>query len=187
MLLIGITPELGKFLKSYVLLGGFEMDAVFKTEEGVFNYRVAGVWIQNGCVLLHKNVNDGHWALPGGRVAVMEESNNAVQREFQEELGVEIKVDRFLWSSENFFIFNGKNYHEIGFYYLISSITEKDFKLESFFGLEGKRLIYKWVPIAELHGISIYPEFLKEGLQELPKHSQHIITKDVATLNDYMQ
>ena len=34
------------------------MDVVFKTEKAVFNYRVAGIWIENGHVLLHRDVNE---------------------------------------------------------------------------------------------------------------------------------
>lgn len=161
------------------------MDAVFKTDEGVFNYRVAGIWIQKGYVLLHKNVNDNHWALPGGRVGIMEKSNKALQREFQEELGVNVKVKRFLWSCENFFNYNGKNFHEIGFYYLVTSKTDYESNLnqEAFFGMEGKRLVYKWIPVAELNKVSLYPGFLKEGIKDLPSQSQHIRVEDVASLN----
>lgn len=44
------------------------MDVVFKADKAVFNYRVAGIWIKNGYVLLHRFVNDDFWTLPGGRV-----------------------------------------------------------------------------------------------------------------------
>ena len=46
------------------------MDVVFKTEKAVFNYRVAGIWIENGHVLLHRDVNESQWSLPGGRVEI---------------------------------------------------------------------------------------------------------------------
>lgn len=41
------------------------MDVVFKTERAVFNYRVAGIWIEDDHMLLHKAVNERHWSLPG--------------------------------------------------------------------------------------------------------------------------
>lgn len=59
------------------------MDIVFPTEQGKFNYRVEGVWIKNGHVLLHKDSNDTNWSLPGGRVKMTEESKTALKREFQ--------------------------------------------------------------------------------------------------------
>ncbi|MCZ8516105.1 hypothetical protein O9H85_27625 [Paenibacillus filicis] len=44
------------------------MDVVFKTDNMMFNFRVAGICLENGHVLLHKAIDDNHWALPGGRV-----------------------------------------------------------------------------------------------------------------------
>ncbi|WP_156958464.1 hypothetical protein [Virgibacillus sp. SK37] len=48
------------------------MDATFKLENAVFNYRVAAVMLEKNHLLLHKQVNDNYWALPGGRVKVLE-------------------------------------------------------------------------------------------------------------------
>ncbi|MGD6873483.1 hypothetical protein ACQCU1_15000 [Sutcliffiella horikoshii] len=50
------------------------MDVVFHTEKAVFNYRVAGVWIQDGRILLHRASEDKIWSLPGGRVEMNEAS-----------------------------------------------------------------------------------------------------------------
>ncbi|PWK14352.1 NUDIX domain-containing protein [Tumebacillus permanentifrigoris] len=38
--------------------------------------------------------------LPGGRVDILEPSNVTIVREFAEELGVEVQVDRLLWVVE---------------------------------------------------------------------------------------
>jgi len=152
------------------------MDAVFKVEAGIFNFRVAGVMIENGHVLLHKQVNDDHWALPGGRVKVLEESASGVKRELMEELGVVVEIENLLWVTENFFTYNEANFHEIGFYYLVSS--EKMMKHdEAFNGIEGKDLLYQWVPINKLEELTLYPKFLKTSLKELPPSTQHIIIK----------
>ncbi|MEQ2529277.1 hypothetical protein WMO40_21610 [Bacillaceae bacterium CLA-AA-H227] len=50
------------------------MDVVFHTEIAIFNYRVAGIWIKNGHILLHRDVNEENWSLPGGRVKMAEDS-----------------------------------------------------------------------------------------------------------------
>lgn len=152
------------------------MDAVFKVKTGVFNYRVAGVMIKNSHILLHKQVSDEHWALPGGRVKVFEDSVVGIKREFMEELGVLVKVENLLWVTENFFTYNGANFHELGFYYQVSS--EKMMKHDdAFYGHEGERLIYQWVPINKLDEVTLYPEFLKTSLKSLPPNTQHIIIK----------
>ncbi|SEM20146.1 ADP-ribose pyrophosphatase YjhB, NUDIX family [Mesobacillus persicus] len=154
------------------------MDAVFKVEEGVFNYRVAGVLIENDHILLHKQVNDTHWALPGGRVQILEDSATAVKREIHEELGLSVQVQNLLWVTENFFTYNHNQYHEIGFYYQLLSQPEAMKDQESFFGLEGERLLYQWVPLHDLEQIELHPTFLKTALQKIPASPEHIVIKN---------
>lgn len=152
------------------------MDATFIMEDKVFNYRVAGIWLENGHVLLHKQADDSHWALPGGRAQVLEDSKACLAREMAEELGVEIEADRLLWVVENFFTYAGKDFHEIGFYYLIHAKGNPLLHHTGpFFGLEGERLVYQWIPLSKIGEVVLYPEFLREALTELPKATQHLI------------
>lgn len=154
------------------------MDAVFKTEKGVFNYRVVGVWIIDDYVLVHRDAKDDHWSLPGGRVALMEESGVALEREFQEELGIDVRVERLLWSVENFFQYDNMDFHEIGFYYKVYAENDSLFSKEEFHGNEGERLIYKWVPIRELNNIALYPEAIHQELQHpLSDYPKHLVVK----------
>lgn len=154
------------------------MDVVFHTDIAVFNYRVAGIWIKNGHVLLHRDVNEKNWSLPGGRVKLAEDSTLSIKREFQEELGLDIEIERLAWIVENFFEYKGKDIHEIGMYYLVTEENEP-FELRSspFYGNEGERLIYQWMPIEELQEIELYPEFLRTALSKLPLTTQHLIVK----------
>jgi 8-oxo-dGTP pyrophosphatase MutT (NUDIX family) len=152
------------------------MDATFYMDKAVFNYRVAAVMIVDNHVLIHKQVKDEHWALPGGRVELLEDSQTSVVREVKEELGMDVKVERLLWFTENFFDYNHKNYHEIGLYYKVSPQNGSfNFHKEEFFGEEGERLIYQWVPISNLEEIKLYPEFIRTSLSELPDAPQHLV------------
>ncbi|MDZ5473078.1 NUDIX hydrolase [Bacillus sp. 31A1R] len=153
------------------------MDVVFKTESGVFNFRVAGVMIRNGHILIHRDRKDDAWSLPGGRVGLGEESQVALRREFKEELGVDVKIERLMFSIENFFGYNGHRFHEVGFYY---QVTDDSLPLntDEFYGLEGDRLIYRWIPIAALHEITIYPEILKTELQNISNYPKHFVVND---------
>ncbi|CAM3723247.1 NUDIX hydrolase [Mesobacillus thioparans] len=154
------------------------MDATFYMEKTIFNYRVAAVMIVNNHVLIHKQADDDHWALPGGRVTVMEDSQTSIVREVKEELAIDVKVDRLLWFTENFFDYNNRNFHEIGLYYHVSPTEGSfDFQAEAFFGEEGERLVYQWVPISQLENIKLYPEFIRTSLNELPETPQHLIVK----------
>lgn len=155
-----------------------EMDAVFKTENVIFNYRVAGVWLYKEHVLLHREAKDFRWSLPGGRVKVGEDSQTAIQREFEEELGIKANVGKLIWSVENFFEYNMNKHHEIGFYYYVSNIPQ-DFKSAAFKGKEGDRLIYQWTPIEELPLMELYPEFIKTEIKVLPNERKHFIVKNV--------
>lgn len=154
------------------------MDIAYKTDDASFNYRVAGIWIKDGYVLIHKNIDDQAWALPGGRVMLGEESLHSITREVYEELGVVIKAERLIWIVENFFEYNQNTIHEVGLYYLITPVANQlELNEQEFFGIEGERLIYKWVPIKKLTDIDLFPAFLKTALLDIPKFPKHIITK----------
>ena len=79
------------------------MDILFKTEEWVFSYRVAGICVRNGNVLLQKPVNDAAYAFPGGHVTLGESNEETLIREFKEEIGVDIRVGELKWVAEIFF------------------------------------------------------------------------------------
>ena len=78
-------------------------DIIFKTDEYVFSYRVAGVLLHSGKVLLQKSKNDTGYAIPGGHVALGETSEETLVREFKEEINADIKVGSLKWVGELFF------------------------------------------------------------------------------------
>ncbi len=143
-----------------------------RIEGALFNYRVAGVAVLNGKVLLHKTPSDNFWTLPGGRCELFEFSKDTLQREMQEETGMDAEAGEMLWVSENFFLYNGDKYHEIGFYF------EMDIKnlpnQNDFLGAEGEdELLFHWHDVNELHSIRVYPEFLAEALAKSPLEKGH--------------
>lgn len=154
------------------------MDVVFHTEQAVFNYRVAGIWIKDDRILLHRASDDHIWSLPGGRVEMNEASPASLQREFKEELNLSMHIERLVWVVENFFDYRDKKVHEIGFYYIVSSEMEQPMPVGTFHGVEGERLIYEWVPIDELEGVTLYPAFLKKALKEVPKFPEHYVVRN---------
>jgi ADP-ribose pyrophosphatase YjhB (NUDIX family) len=158
----------------------------FDQGECRFNYRVAGVAIDDGHVLIHRAADEAFWTLPGGRVEMGEASEETIRREMREELGVDVRVERLLWIVENFFEYDGKKCHELAFYYLM---TIPDGRLradgETFEGLEeffeGKpvvRLLFRWHPLDRLEELEILPSFLRERLGELPDSVEHLVHSD---------
>ncbi|MEH7349468.1 NUDIX hydrolase [Gottfriedia acidiceleris] len=154
------------------------MDVVFKSENKVFNLRVAGIWIENGHVLIHRLASDTIWSLPGGRIKFNEESHLSLKREFIEELGIEVEIDQMMWTVENFFTYKENDIHEVGLYYKIKSENKLTSTMnESFYGKEGNRLIFKWESIENLEEIELYPEFLRKKIKEVSTEN-HFIVKD---------
>ena len=154
----------------------------FDKAQGRFNYRVAGVAIQNGRVLLDRNTRNNYWVLPGGHPEMMEAMTVALRREMFEEIGVHVNVVRLLWVVENFF-YKEKLVHELSFYFLME-LDEKSPLLKSdgpFYGEEhGYQLVYQWQPIEEtaLVNLPLYPGFLTAALNNLPEIPQHIVFDD---------
>lgn len=94
------------------------MDINVDTGTANFTVRTAAVFVHDGHVLLHQSDGDTLWNLPGGRVQVLERTEDALRREMLEELGDEITVGPLQWVVESFFTDEGRHCHEIGFYYL---------------------------------------------------------------------
>ena len=65
----------------------------------------------------------------GGGIEFLEKSTDALKREFKEEINIDIVIKDFLGISENIFTYEGKNAHELVFYYNIN-ILDKDYKEE---------------------------------------------------------
>ncbi|HLY30806.1 MAG TPA: NUDIX hydrolase [Ktedonobacterales bacterium] len=153
-----------------------------------FLYRVVGVAIREGHVLLHRALRDDFWSLPGGRCEALETSEETLIREMQEEIGLTVIIERLVWVVENFFTLDGQAYHELGLYYLMTlpaGAPQLDVTTP-FAGLETKHvpdvveLIFQWFPLDALPSLRLYPFFLRAGLQALPDHITQVITHDVA-------
>lgn len=95
----------------------------------------------------------------GGGIEFGEKSDEALKREFQEEIQADIKIKDFLGMSENIFTFNGKQGHEIVVFYSID-MDDKFYKDEYHIIDEEDSGIAKWVDIEEFknHNKILYPE-----------------------------
>jgi ADP-ribose pyrophosphatase YjhB (NUDIX family) len=147
----------------------------FERNNNKFNFRVAGIAIHNNRILLHTTLTDDFWNLPGGRVEFNESTDRTIIREIKEELDIEVRTKELLFVREDFFEYDDKQYHEIGFYYLIDfpeghEVIKKD---DDFVGTEeGSKLIFKWFPLDQLKDLNVYPEILKTELLKLSEKNQ---------------
>lgn len=155
----------------------------FDGGDGRFNLRVAGVVVQEAHVLLHRAVSDPFWALPGGRVEMLETAPDALCREMQEELLTDVDVGRLLWVVENFFTYGERRFHEIGLYFALTLVDPLAFPVgpEPWDGQEdgGVPLVFQWFPLDGLAGVDVRPSFLVDALTMLPEAPVHLVHRGV--------
>lgn len=144
---------------------------------GIFNYRAGGVCIHDGYVLTHKNVAEDYYALPGGRVEIMESSAAALRREMREELGVDVQVERLLWVIESLYADEGIFEHVLGLYYLMTLDGEAGIydTSRTIRCLDAPELTLQWLPLAGLSSVRLLPPLLVNRLTNLPPTPQHIL------------
>ena len=151
----------------------------FEAPGGRFNYRVAGVALAAGRVLLHQREGDDFWTLPGGRPELMESAADALRREMREELNVSVTVGRLIWLVEGFFSFEGVRYHELLLCFEMTCSDLSVAALDEFEGAEGdRRLLFRWCPLDGLEALPIRPAFLAPALRDPPKAPEHLVHED---------
>ena len=154
------------------------MDLTFRLPEGTFNFRVAAVMVNNGKMLVMQDTESPYWYLPGGRVQLQEQAENALLRELGEELGIQPRIERPLWLVQNFYRedVNREHYHELGLYVLVDvTDTELLSRGEEFSTREAEQVnTFRWVEFEKLEGMYLYPLFIKKEIFRLPVSLQLI-------------
>ena len=142
------------------------MDVSVMINNTKFNYRVATLIKNNNKILLHKSKEDDFYAIPGGRIMIGETSENALKREFIEEIGAKITIKDYLGTVENFFEYKGKQYHEVMIVYESSFDSDSNFyKKERIIGLEENgKIEFIWKASDEIKQLDLRPIFLKENI-----------------------
>ena len=160
------------------------MDILFKMEDTVFSYRVAGICVQDGKVLLQTTTGeDRSFAFPGGHVAFGETNEQTLIREFREEIGADVTVGDLKWVAEVFFPWGSKPCHQICLYYMVE-LGASDIPREgAFLGreqMEGRsfNLEFHWIPLEQVKELEVYPTNTKELLERLDGGVEHFIYRE---------
>ena len=156
------------------------MDITIDVADYKLNIRAAGVIIHNGKMLVHRNINNDHYAIIGGRVEIGENSADTIKREIKEEIGKEIEITGYIATLENFFEMKGSKYHEIMFVHKVEFVNEEDKKIEyTMKNLEGKDYLqYEWIDLDKIDQYSLLPTIMKDVLRE-GEFPVHEIIKDL--------
>ncbi len=150
----------------------------FPIEGQRFNFRVAGIIIVDGHVLVCREDDDDYTMLPGGRVELGEGSRLSLEREMEEELAMPATLGRMIATSESFYRREDEDFHELGFFYEVALPGQGPNGAEPWLQRpdEGHILSFYWVPLEDgaLEAFNLLPRWLPGFLRGLPDDHVHV-------------
>jgi ADP-ribose pyrophosphatase YjhB (NUDIX family) len=162
-------------------------DISFNGEKYNFSYRVAGILVRDGKVLLQKPKNAAEYAFPGGQVAFGETHAEALGREWREEVGADVEVTALKWVEENIFPWGDKTFQQICLDYLVEMKDEKQIPLSGSFiskeysETDDNAIYFYWIPLDEVKNITVYPAKAAELLLRLDGGVEHLVYREETT------
>ncbi|MCL2498652.1 MAG: NUDIX hydrolase [Symbiobacteriaceae bacterium] len=159
-------------------------DILFRTENYIFSYRVAGIMLQDNAILLQRTSDDSGYAVPGGHAELGETNAETLVREYKEEIGVDITVGALKWVAEIHFAWQGTPCHQICLYYEVFPQDLAQIPLEGTFtgteedGVRRSDIIFSWIPLANLHQLKVYPENMAALMAKYETGVQHLVSKE---------
>lgn len=160
-------------------------DIIFKSEDFIFSYRVAGILIYDNKILLQKPVDDDGYSLIGGHVEAMETTEETLIREFKEEMNADITTERLMAVGEVFFPWGERPCHQISLYYKICLNDFHAIPLDGIFrsydesGNERMDLDFCWIPMDKLKDINLCPKELLPYILDDRYETIHFISKEI--------
>ena len=144
-----------------------------------FNVRVGLLIKRRSDILIECNPDFDFVVLPGGRVKTLESSEDALIREINEEMKIDLTNYNleFIGIDENFFELDNIKYHELYFIYKIEIDENNDDFKEGMINYDSKVNYYKWINILDLKGVNLLPKSLINIIDSNGIH--HSIQKDL--------
>lgn len=149
------------------------MDFRALCDDRVFGVRATGLLVRNQELYLIRSPKGKYYTL-GGAIQVGETTEDAVKRELKEEVGIDVEIHQLAFIVENQFELDEKQYHQIEFQYIVTSLEEPLNKL-----VEGDTDRYcEWIPFTKLAEIDLNPVFLKTVLPKWDGQLQHVVNTE---------
>ncbi|MBQ8201771.1 MAG: NUDIX domain-containing protein [Clostridia bacterium] len=152
-------------------------DILFDHGNARFSYRISAIPVHEGRVLLQCPVGTNEYAFIGGHVAFGETARDTLLREIREELHADAVIGDLIAVGEVYidwgFCPDGspRHCHQIGLYFMTAVDVQQLPPGDTFFGWDEAgnaryHLQYQWVPLKELHSLTVYP----------PEVARHILS-----------
>lgn len=132
------------------------MDFRTRVDNQIFGVRATGLVVQDEKLYLVKSPEGKYYTL-GGAIQLGETTEEAVQREMKEEIGIDVEVGPLAFIVENQFTLQEKSYHQIEFLYLVTPLSEPVTYLE-----EGNSIRQcEWIAFVDLEKLISIQPFLR--------------------------
>ena len=155
---------------------------MFSNGEITFMYRVGGIAVYDGRLLVEHNVKHGFCFVPGGRVEYGENAVQALSRELQEEFGGDVRIGRLVIVADNLFELDGIRYQAAELYFVME-FPPGHYVLgrEGLFEAQEPNLVYQWLPLDKLEEAELYPRFLREFVWDIPQTPKYVIQSEIGS------
>lgn len=134
----------GRMVSCWGLMSG--ETELFAAEAIRFRPAAYGLYVRGSRILLGRSRFTGKWDIPGGGVEPWETLEDGVVREFHEETGARVWVERLIDVRESFIAFGRHPFHSLRYYYLVSGEGGEKLVVDP-----DELLSVAWVELAEVH------------------------------------
>ena len=122
-----------------------------------------GLLIKDYHLLVCKGKNAKYFYLPGGHIEFGETAEEALHREWHEELACDCNIQKYLTHFEERFVVGDKKHHEYTFLYQVD--CEK-LSLNEPLPHPEEDLFFEWLPLDEKPSLHLYPESTFKYIQK---------------------
>lgn len=123
-----------------------------------------GVLVEEGSVLVCRDLAHGHAYLPGGHIETGEPAHEALGREYQEETGLEIQVGPLALVWEAMFTQQGSSKHEITLVFHVERAPSSEGRPSVV--SQEEHIAFEWVPLGDIGRAGIVPVSLARWLAD---------------------
>ncbi len=137
--------------------------------------RTAGIWIEEGHILLESLADREVWGIPGGRLEPDESAEAGCLREYREELGLEMQMDGLALLHENFWRAGHEPIREYCFYFRVrpqARLASGRIDVKS----QEDQLQFRWFRLDELDRLKLVPPILRTVLHEIDGQTRFLST-----------